>query len=613
MNKVKDNQLRTKQDLAIAFEQIVEPLDRYYTKEMSAITFGYTGAGYDQETIGVEAFLRLLWGMAPLVAGKQSTKLLNKQRQGIITGTDPSHPGYWGKIYDYDQRIVEMASLGFSLLLAPEHFWEPLTKDQQENVANWLNQINHVKAHDCNWLFFAVIVNMGLKKVGAFYDQNVMDRHLDRIDDFYLGEGWYQDGEVAHRDYYGPFAIHFYSLIYAKMMEKDDPHRANKYKERAKVFGEKFIYWFAEDGRAIPYGRSLTYRFSQVAFWSAYVFAEVEGYSYGVTKGIILRHLRYWFKQSIFNGDGTLSIGYHYPNLIMAENYNSPGSPYWSLKSLLILALPEDHPFWLSEEVALPSLRQRRFEPRADMMIERDQQSDHVVLFPNGNAHTNSHTHTAAKYEKFAYSNHFGFSVSRAEFGLDQGAFDSMLALSEGDGHYRVKRQVVEKKLTENYLFMKWKPWFDVTIKSWVIPGPPWHVRVHRIETGRKLDIADGGFAVGTDQHAVVHLESDQYALASYKSGTSAVKSLLTKREVKPKIIVPNSNTNIMTTNTAIPTITDSINPGVYWFCHAFYGSPLTLKADEKLKESPILHKEKSSQSAYIEMNNKQVFSFLFD
>ena len=93
--------------------------------------------------------------------------------------------------------------------------------------------------------------------------------------------------------------------------------RSKKYKDRAKQFAQEFIYWFAGDGSAVPFGRSLTYRFAEAAFWSALAFAGVEAFSYGVIKGILLRHLRWWFQQPIFTSDGILSIGYAYPNLTM--------------------------------------------------------------------------------------------------------------------------------------------------------------------------------------------------------------------------------------------------------------------------------------------------------
>src|SRR5699024_4451169 len=199
-------------------------------------------------------------------------------------------------------------------------------------------------------------------------------------------------------------------------------------------FAKDFIYWFAKDGSAVPYGRSLTYRFAQSAFWSAMIFAEVEEpFSYGVMKGMLFRNLRWWFQQPIFNSDGSLTIGYRYPNLIMAENYNSPGSPYWALKTFLILSLKDDHPFWKSEELGLPSLKEKSVQDSPHLILCRQEAKDHVVAFNTGHLSTNEHTHTSAKYEKFAYSNLYGFSVPRAEWGLEQGAFDSMLALSEGE------------------------------------------------------------------------------------------------------------------------------------------------------------------------------------
>ena len=53
--------------------------------------------------------------------------------------------------------------------------------------------------------------------------------------------------------------------------------------------------------------------------------------------------------------DGVMPVGYAYPNLIMSEPYNSAQSPYWALKAFLPLMLPEDHPFWASDEAVCPS------------------------------------------------------------------------------------------------------------------------------------------------------------------------------------------------------------------------------------------------------------------
>jgi hypothetical protein len=38
-------------------------------------------------------------------------------RKGILAGTDPKHPEYWGDIVDYAQHLVEMAALAWGLYL----------------------------------------------------------------------------------------------------------------------------------------------------------------------------------------------------------------------------------------------------------------------------------------------------------------------------------------------------------------------------------------------------------------------------------------------------------------------------------------------------------------
>lgn len=608
MIPIQKNPLITRQDLIDATNQLIEPLKKHYSKSNTQIQLLATGAAYSRKTIGIEGFSRVLWGLAPLFAGGGSSQLLEKHREGLINGTNPKHPDYWGDVGDFDQIIVEMAAIGYSLALAPEYFWDPLNADQKHQLATWLKQINHVKAHDCNWLFFAVIVNLGLKQVGEAFDQQLVERHLNRIEDFYLGEGWYKDGEVAHVDYYGPFAIHFYSLIYAKFMETEDPKRAKVYKERAKLFAKDFVYWFSENGQALPYGRSLTYRFSQVAFFAAYVFAEVEPEANGWIKGIILRHFRYWFKQPIFNGDQTLTVGYLYPNLFMSENYNSPCSPYWALKSMLILALPDQHSFWQVEEQMLPTLELSHVNQTIEKTIIRDSESQHVVLFPSGYKHTNAHTHTAAKYEKFAYSSHFGFSVPRSEWSLEQGAYDSMLAVSEKDDYYRVKRTVIEKSYQADYLYMKWSPWNDVEIESWVIPGLPWHVRVHRIRTARGLNFADGGYALSTTHSQVDRkiIREDDNICAYFNSGVVGALRLL--GDAKPIELYPNSNTNMMATNTIIPTLKGKLEPGIHLVGHAFYGQPnQTLDVEQYRATLPKLNSFKENQLA-VQLNGQVTY-----
>lgn len=587
-----NNDLKTKMDLQEAFIQLTNPLKPYFTEGRAGFQLGNTSASYPDYIASMEGFSRVLWGLAPLAAGGRDSELWESFVQGVKNGTNPEHEEYWGDVNHYDQRLVEMAALGFSLAIAPGKIWEPLNEQEKNNFSKWLMQINNHNVYDCNWLFFRVLVNLGLKKVGAGYDEEKVKEALDRLDKFYIGDGWYTDGIGGHSDYYIPFAIHYYSLIYAKLMEKEDPERSKLYKERAATFAKEFIYWFSEDGSAIPYGRSLSYRFAQSAFWSALAYAEVDVFSLGVIKGLVLRNLRWWFKQPIFDSEGRLTIGYAYPNLVMAENYNSPGSPYWALKTFLPLCLDDNHPFWTAEEEELPELKECSVQQKPHLVLCKNKNNSNLLAFNTGHLSTNEHTHTSAKYEKFVYSTAFGFSVPRAEWGIGQGAFDSMLALSEEDNIYRVKRYCEEYKIEENIIYSRWKPWHDVEVRTWIVCGNPWHVRIHSIDTARTLDTAEGSFALGLEHKDFTKVDYDtvtneKEALIKSQCGMTAIVNLQGER--KAQVVFPNSNTNIMHSRTAIPTLTAKLKPGKHLIAAAFYGDTEAVGFEKCKGEAPYL------------------------
>lgn len=572
MIMINDNPLKTRDDLKKAVKDILAPLLPYYSKGKSRLHIGETAACYSASTVEVEAFSRPLWGLAPLLTDDEGEGWVELYRTGLANGCNPESAEYWGDVYDHDQLLVEMAAIGLGLILAPDKLWEPLSQKDKDNIYRWLNFVNTKKAWDCNWRLFAVMVNLGFRKVGLPYNSEAVNAALDAVESYYLGDGWYSDGVNAHSDYYVPFAIYFYLLIYAKEMENEDPQRCLLFKERAKRFANDFIYFFSEDGGAVPYGRSMTYRFAQAAFWSAYAYAGVDGFRPGEVKGIILRHLRGWFKLPIWQGDGTLSIGYGYPNLIMTEGYNAPGSPYWTLKTMLVLALPENSAFWESDELPLPLKDGSKALPHSHMIAQKD--GNHNVLFSAGYPFTHCHTHSDAKYEKFAYSNISAFSVPKALRGTGAGGFDNMLALSECDELYRMKSKNAEHTVTGEYIYTKWYPWKDVEIKTYIIPALPWHVRVHFISSARELDSFEGGFAYPAEGVSSVR-ETENGSFASFECPYGAYESGIVNLmgERNHRLQGMEANTNLLYPRSAVPALDGKINKGATVLaCAVFMG-----------------------------------------
>lgn len=52
--------------------------------------------------------------------------------------------------------MVEMSPIGFTLAMAPEKFFQPLSQQAKDNLINWLGCINGKDMPDTNWLWFRV-------------------------------------------------------------------------------------------------------------------------------------------------------------------------------------------------------------------------------------------------------------------------------------------------------------------------------------------------------------------------------------------------------------------------------------------------------------------------
>ncbi|MFC4592083.1 DUF2264 domain-containing protein [Sphaerisporangium corydalis] len=559
---------RDREDLRRLVRTLTGPLLPHFSPGGARLRLGANAAHYGDEAAELEAFARPLWGLAPLAAGGGDFAHWEPWRRGLAAGTDPGHAEYWGPVTGVDQRLVETAAIGLALALAPEAVWDPLSGRERDGLSAWLLASMTAEPVDNNWQFFPVMVGLGLDRVGVAYDRAPNAARLDRLESFDLGRGWYSDGPTAQRDYYVPFAMHYYGLIYAALAGGRDPGRAGRFRERAAAFALDFQHWFTRDGAAVPFGRSLTYRFAQGAFWGALAFADVEALPWGEVKGHLMRHLRWWMARPIRDPGGLLTLGYGYAQPALAEQYNGPGSPYWAFKAFLPLAVPAGHPFWTSPEQDAPPLPEVSVQPEAGVALMRCEEGRQVVMLSARQHHTWVRN-GAAKYAKFAYSTSFGFSVPGGSWGLEQAALDSTLGFSEDGVHWLPCEVPRSATASEGLLHLRWSPWPDVEVETWLIPCAPWHVRVHRLSTGRALKSAEGGFAVDRDA-PFRHAAGPGHARVDAPSGTSHVEDLAGHRTGRLVQALP--GTNVVVPRTVIPTLVDGHAPGEHRLACAVLG-----------------------------------------
>jgi len=556
-NPLAGNPLKTRADMIRAVNDLFNPLLPFFSDGNARVRLDGAGAHFDRAAADLEGFARPLWGLAPLGAGKSAFDNWHRFAEGLANGCDPSHPEYWGTVNARDQRMVELAALGFALALVPDKIWEPLDKRARDNIIAYFKHVRQFDYADNNWKFFRIFVDIALDRLGADFDRSLTKQYLEELEGFYIGDGWYRDGNIRRIDHYIPFAMHFYGLIYSKLVDDD---YAKRYRERAVLFAKDFRHWFAPDGATIPFGRSLTYRFACAGFWSALAFADLEALPWGEVKHLCLEHLRWWRDKPIASHDGVLSIGFGYPNLLMSESYNSAGSPYWAFKAFLPLAIAEDHPFWTAEE-KVPEQAPEVVPQRHPGMVVMRAGND-VVALSSGQENLQMRFGTE-KYAKFAYSARYGFSVEADERAFALGAFDSALAFSDDGLHYRVRETNEEAKIAGNILYSRWSAFKDVKVETWLVPSAPWHIRVHRITTPRPLQTAEGGFAIAKrdlDADTLSAAEGSAHAIGKVDfTGIVDLGSSIKRNGLVQKAL---PNTNLIVSKTLVPQLRGEIPAG---------------------------------------------------
>ena len=153
-------------------------------------------------------------------------------------------------------------------------------------------------------------------------------------------------------------------------------------------------------------------------------------------------------------------------------------------------------------------------------------------------------------------------------------------------------------------LFSTMKPWPDVKVSTWLVPPPSaddagdegntpnWHLRIHKIETGRDLISAEGGFAIkGTnswngrfltagssfsEEHQEGILGTPTSAAVVSCAGVSGVADLSpTQRD--GQVLHADANSNLIEARTLLPVLYGDLVAGsTRWFVSGVFGLPAT-------------------------------------
>lgn len=317
----------------------------------------------NRKVLYMECFGRLMAGIAPWLAlpdddtaeGLQRKQLREWALKAYKNAVDTNNPDYlcWGI---GGQNLVDAAYIAESFLRAYDTLWMPLDNQTKQRYLTEFRKLRKIDPPYTNWLLFSSTIESFMAKAKGEYDQYRVNSACRKMEEWYVGDGWYADGPSFSFDYYSSYVFHpmyletLQAMIDAKANTRLDYqkyyNRALKRCQKYAIVLERFI---SPDGTFPVFGRSIPYRLA--AMQPLALMAWYQTLPKELTNGQVRAALtkvmhRMFDSQQNFNEGGFLTIGFcgNQPNI--ADWYTNNGSLYMTTLAFMPLGLPANHPFW---------------------------------------------------------------------------------------------------------------------------------------------------------------------------------------------------------------------------------------------------------------------------
>lgn len=317
----------------------------------------------NRKVVFMETFGRLMAGIAPWLAlpddgsdeAKQRKQLRDWALASYRNAVDPSSPDYlcWGVS---DQNLVDAAYIAESFLRAYDTLWQPLDTLTKRRYFQEFQRLRRIDPPYTNWLLFASTIESFLAKAGGGCDNFRINMACRKVEEWYVGDGWYADGPVFAFDYYSSYVFHamyletLQAMIDAKVNTRID---YNKYFDRALKRAQKYAIilerFISPEGTFPVIGRSTPYRLAamQPLALLAWYQKMPKELSNGQVRAALTQVMHRMFDhQNNYNQKGFLTIGFCGSQPETADWYTNNGSLYMTSLSFMPLGLPANHPFW---------------------------------------------------------------------------------------------------------------------------------------------------------------------------------------------------------------------------------------------------------------------------
>lgn len=382
-------------------QPVLEPmsegrLQSVMTYESGNLEVSPTWDGRNKKVTYMEAFGRLMAGLAPWLSlpddsiatpaglvptaeSQQRHQLREWALRAYAHAVDPASPDYLGW-HSGGQTLVDAAYLVESFLRGWDALWVPLDSLTKQRYIHEIQGLHRYEPPYTNWLLFVAMEECFLMKAGAPWDGYRIKMALSKIEEWYVGDGWYADGPSFAFDYYNSYVI---QPMYVECLETIAQQQGNNrylvrtldpvsYRQlapadrlaqatlRMQKYASILERFISPEGTYPVFGRSIPYRTAvlQPLAMLAWRRQLPEGLSNGQVRAAMTAVLRNMYAadlspsaaaagtKSNFNSGGFLTIGFVGSHPDVADIYTNNGSLYMTSLSFLPLGLPANDPFW---------------------------------------------------------------------------------------------------------------------------------------------------------------------------------------------------------------------------------------------------------------------------
>lgn len=247
------------------------------------------------------------------------------------------------------QQTVETCALVICLWMCRDELWAAYGKEEKDVIAAFLSSFAHQNTVPQNWRLFNMLDMAFLHMEGYKIDREIMRDHAQAILNYYVGDGWYRDGQSF--DYYSCWAFNVYAPLWNKWYGyENEPYIAKAFEKNSNRLMETYPDFFDRDGFTNMWGRSGIYRNAATSAFDANMFLNESKADPGLARRITSGSLLQFLTREDFLFKGVPTLGFYGQFSPLVQGYSCAGSPYWLGKAFLCLHLPADHPFWTAKE-----------------------------------------------------------------------------------------------------------------------------------------------------------------------------------------------------------------------------------------------------------------------